>query len=256
MTSDIKITIVTPSFNQGEFIEKTILSVLNQTYRNIEYIVVDGNSTDASIDVINRYRDRIDVVIIEPDDGQSDAINKGFRLATGDLVGWINSDDVLYPDCVEKIVELYRQHPDGAIYYHSFNDFIDRQGEITKTYQHVIPDKRHLLTTDYSVIQQGSFYKTDLVRQVGCLDSDCYYCMDLDLFLRLLDLAPIYCTADCSHTGFRRHDATKTSEGQLKFLKNIYRTLRQHHAPWFSSAMRRIYWYAFKGIIKKAISKF
>src|ERR1035437_8370385 len=121
------ITIVTPSFNQGQFIEETILSVLNQTYKNIQYIIVDGGSTDQTMDVVNKYKDKIDIIINEKDDGQTDAINKGFKLAKGELVGWINSDDMLYPECVEKIVELYIEKPDGAIYYGSKSNFIDEK---------------------------------------------------------------------------------------------------------------------------------
>ena len=157
MNENIKVSIVTPSYNQGKYIEHTIQSVLNQTYKNIEYIIIDGGSTDNSLEIIDKYRGWVDVVISEKDKGQSDAINKGFKLATGTLAGWINSDDLLYPDCVEKIVELYIQHPNGSIYYNSFNEFIDKNGNGLKIYQHIIPDKTHLLKDNYDVIQQGSF---------------------------------------------------------------------------------------------------
>src|SRR5438045_443911 len=96
-----KVSIITPSYNQGQFIEETILSVLNQTYQNVEYIVIDGGSTDNTLDVVNKYKDKIDVIISEKDNGQSDAINKGFKIAKGELIGWLNSDDALYPYCVE-----------------------------------------------------------------------------------------------------------------------------------------------------------
>src|SRR3569833_380141 len=123
----MKVSIVTPSYNQGQFIEKTIISVLNQTYSNIEYIIIDGGSTDNTMEVVNKYKDRIDIVIHEKDKGQSDAINKGFRLATCELVGWINSDDILFPDCVEKIVQLVNEHPDVSIYYPATIDLINGQ---------------------------------------------------------------------------------------------------------------------------------
>ena len=254
MNNDIKISIITPSYNQGQFIEATILSVLNQNYKNIEYILVDGGSTDNTMEIVNRYRDRIDIVISEKDKGQSDAINKGFKLSTGTLAGWINSDDVFYPDCIEKIVELYRQHPNGSIYYHSFNECIDKYGNKLKTYQHIIPNKEHLLKVNYDVIQQGSFYSTEMLRKVNYLNINNHYCMDLDLWLYLLDEGPIYCTKDFPHTGFRLHEDAKTSTGRLKFLTNIYQVLKKHHVKWHYVSMRRLYYIYFKIMIKKILT--
>lgn len=253
MNDNIKVSIITPSYNQGKYIEHTIQSVLNQTYKNIEYFIVDGGSTDNSLEIIDKYRDRIDVVISEKDEGQSDAINKGFKMATGTLAGWINSDDLLYPDCVEKIVELYEQHPDGSIYYHSFNEFIDKDGNGMKTYQHIIPDKTHLLKDNYDVIQQGSFYNTEMLRKVNYLNIDNHFCMDLDLWLYLLDEGPIYCTKDFPHAGFRIHDDTKTNTNYLKFLANISQVLKKHHSKWYYPTMRRLYYYYFKAVVRRIL---
>ena len=250
----MKISIITPSYNQGDFIEQTIQSVLSQTYDNIEYIIVDGGSTDNSLEIIDKYKDKIDIVISENDKGQSDAINKGFKLATGTLTGWINSDDLLYPDCVEKIVELYKQHPDGSIYYHSFNDNVDKDGSRLSTYQHIIPDKTHLIKVNYDVIQPGSFYNTEMLRKVNYLDINNHFCMDLDLWLYLLNEGPIYCTKDFSHTGFRIHDNTKTSSSHLKFLKNIYQVLNKHNAKWYHPAMMRLYYFYFKAVVRRILT--
>ena len=141
----IRVSIITPSYNQAEFIEATIQSVLSQTYKNIQYIIVDGGSTDSTMDIVNRYKDKIDIVIHEKDNGQSDAITKGFKLADGELVGWLNSDDILYPDCVEQIVRLAEQFPDGAIYYGSLLNVIDRLGNIIRTPQIVINSRETLI---------------------------------------------------------------------------------------------------------------
>ncbi|MDR0864706.1 MAG: glycosyltransferase [Candidatus Symbiothrix sp.] len=256
MNPTIKISIVTPSYNQGQFIEKTIVSVLNQTYKNIEYILVDGGSTDNTMEIVNRYRDKIDIIISEKDNGQSDAINKGFKLSTGTLVGWINSDDILYPDCVEKIVELYQNHPDGAIYYHSFNEMIDRDGKSIKIYQHIIPDRKYLLKTDCRVIQQGSFYNLDLVKKTGYMDAANHYCMDLDLWLSLLKEGPIYHTQDGPHAGFRIYTGTKTDTGKEKFLKNIYQVLRKHKAKIYYPTMWNEIYYIYLVIKVKKIIHF
>ena len=133
--------------------------------------------------MIKKHTDKIDIIINEKDYGQADAINKGLKRAHGEIVGWINSDDILYPDCVEKIVELYESKKNAAIYYHSYNDMINESGEIIRTYQHKIPNRKYLLYSNYDVVQQGSFYNLKLVKKVGYLNVENHYCMDLDLSL-------------------------------------------------------------------------
>lgn len=249
-----KVSIITPSFNQGKFIEETIKSVLNQTYSNIQYIIVDGGSTDQTMDVIKKYQDKIDVVIHEKDNGQTDAINKGFKLADGELVGWINSDDLLYNDCIQAIVDLYNTHKDGAIYYHSMNDVIDENGHLIKTYQHIIPDKKHLVHENFNVIQQGSFYNRTLVEKVDYLDKSIYYSMDLELWLKLLDHGSIYCTRNKTFTGFRKYEGTKTCEGQEKFLRSNWQVVKKHGGKVYSKTFYKMYvWWSFKVKVKRLL---
>lgn len=247
------ITIVTPSYNQGQFIEETILSVLNQTYQNIEYIIVDGGSTDNTMEVVNKYKDKINVIIHEKDNGQSDAINKGFKLAKGDLVGWLNSDDILYNDCVENIVKLYDKNPSGAIYYGSKSNFINENGNLLKLNILEIPNRAYLLNQNYSVIQQGSFYKTSLVKECNYLNEKIHFCMDLDLWLRLLNLAPIYSYKEKPLAAFRIWADTKTTNGKRKFLKDIRKTLLKNGANKLSPNIRRTYFYELKHVIKFCI---
>lgn len=242
MNDDIKISIVTPSYNQGQFIEATILSVLNQTYKNIEYIIVDGGSTDNTLEIIDKYRDKINIVISGKDKGQSDAINKGFKLATGTLSGWINSDDILYPDCVEKIVELHRHHPDGSIYYLSSIDFIDEAGNLLYKKIKKIPDKNYLLNSSYEIFQQGSFYNATYLEKAGYLDENIYYCMDLDLWLRLLDYGNSYYYEGDSLAGFRIWENSKTSLAGKLFLKDTEKTINKYGARKLSrSKLQLIY---------------
>lgn len=249
-----QITIVTPSFNQGRFIEMTIQSVLNQTYKDIQYIIVDGGSTDETMEVIEKYRDKIDIIIHEKDKGQTDAINKGFRLAKGELVGWINSDDILYPNCVEKIVTLYKNNPKASIYYYSINNIIDENGNLLETYQHIIPNRNHLLNINWNVIQQGSFYKTEIVRKVNYLDDTIYYCMDLDLWLKLLQYEPIVHISDGPQAAFRKHSESKTINGINKFWAANKQTVLKHGGTFLSeNILKRYYWYTFKYYIKKII---
>jgi len=250
MNKDILITIVTPSYNQGQFIEATILSVLNQTHKNIQYIIVDGGSTDQTMEVVNKYKDQIDIIIHEKDKGQTDAINKGFKLAKGELLGWINSDDILYPDCVEKIVKAYLEKPNGAIYYNRFNNRINSQGQITETYERNIPNREYLLSINYDVIQPGSFYKRELVSRVGYLNVNNHYCMDLDLWLKLLNHGSIYNVSDSPSAGFRMWEETKTNTGKEKFLKNIREVLILNGAKYYSKTVRKTYWYELKVYVK------
>jgi len=250
------VSIITPSYNQGQFIEATILSVLNQTYKNIEYIIIDGGSTDDTMNVIRKYKDKIDIIIHESDKGQSHAINKGFKLAKGELVGWINSDDILYDDCVEEIVKLYESNNDGAVYYGSILDRIDAHGLLIKRKHLVISDKLYLLNHNYDVIQQGSFYPMELIRLVNYVDESIHYCMDLDLWLRLLEYGPIYSYKAKPIAGFRTWEATKTSTGTIKFLTDIKKTLLKHGASAYSKTLLKIYYYSFKSQVKSLLTRF
>ena len=247
------VTIVTPSYNQGQFIDATIRSVLAQTYPNIEYIIVDGGSTDDTMHVVAQYGDRIHRVISERDRGQSDAINKGFRLAKGKLVGWINSDDLLYPDCVAQIVQLYQQHPDGTVFYGAVNDWIDANGHITGKRSLPIPDRDFLLAQNYDLIQQGSFYPTEVVRRVGYLNEANTYCMDLDLWLKLLDHGSIHAYTDQSIAAFRMWEATKTSTGGRAFLRDIRQTLLRHGASPYARTVLQTRYYAAKLAVKNLL---
>ncbi|WP_322508462.1 glycosyltransferase family 2 protein, partial [Anaerolinea sp.] len=123
------VNIVTPSFNQARFLEETMLSVLHQDYPHIEYIVVDGGSTDGSVDIIRRYADRLAWWVSEPDRGQTDAINKGFAHAHGEILAWLNSDDTYQPGAVRAAVEALEKHPEAAMVYGDAH-YIDENGRV------------------------------------------------------------------------------------------------------------------------------
>ena len=256
LSDNLLVTIVTPSFNQGRFVEETIKSVVNQTYSPIEYILVDGGSTDNTMQIVEKFKTQIDIIIHEKDKGQADAINKGFKIAKGELVGWINSDDILYPDCVEKIVELYEFKKNAAIYYHSINDIIDGSGGLIKTYRLKIPDRRHLIFKNYDVAQPGSFYNLDFVKEAGYLNIKNHYCMDLDLWLKLLTQGEIVYTEDKPHSAFRFYSGTKTDTGNEKFIDNIYSVLREQGAKiYYPTIWNGVYIFKFKLKIKKFLRR-
>ena len=124
------VTIVTPSYNQAAFIERTIQSVLGQDYPDIEYIIMDGGSSDGSAEIIRRYEDRLAYWESVKDKGQTDAINKGFARAHGEILAWLNSDDVLYPHAVSEAVAYLTEHPECGLVYGNC-DFIDAEGNVT-----------------------------------------------------------------------------------------------------------------------------
>lgn len=224
-----KVTIVTPSLNQGEFIEDTILSVLNQVYPNIEFIVVDGGSTDQTVDILEKYKGRFRLIQGQ-DRGQADAINIGMRASTGELVGWLNSDDVYERDCVEKIVARYLERPVASIYYGAIR-LIDKTG-----YFLGFPKWRGPLTYERllrglpAVWQPGSFYPLDLVSKVGCLDASLFMLMDFDLYLKLLKLAPAEFVPEFVARQ-RVHSLTKTSRYSLVAFREGIKLRIRHGVP-------------------------
>lgn len=117
MLSNPKVSIVIPSYNQGKYLEDTILSVINQTYKNIEIIIIDGGSTDNSVDIIKKYKDKIHFWVSEKDKGQANAINKGFKKASGEIFAWLNSDDLYTENAVEQIVNEFNKDPSVSIVY-------------------------------------------------------------------------------------------------------------------------------------------
>lgn len=179
-----KISIVTPSYNQGKFIEETILSVLNQNYPNLEYIIIDGGSADNSVEIIKKYQDRLAYWVSEKDRGQSHAVNKGFKRATGDIVGWLNSDDTYLPQCVENVVKAFKKNPDANAIYGNFV-YIDENGK-TLWKRYVLsrfPYETLLFYTHFG--QPAVFFKRKFLNKIGYLDERLIYGMDLDFFLRM-----------------------------------------------------------------------
>jgi len=146
-----KISIVTPSYNQAEFLERTILSVLNQNYPNLEYIIIDGGSTDGSVEIIKKYEKYLSYWVSEKDRGQAHALNKGFEKATGDLVGWQNSDDIYLPGAFRKVAEVYRNNPNYDVYFGNIY-FIDEEDNIIRDLK-FSPLRQELIKKGYERIK-------------------------------------------------------------------------------------------------------
>lgn len=181
-----KVSIITPSYNQGEYLEETIKSILMQTYPNIEYIIIDGKSTDNTKHIIKKYDKFISYSISEPDNGQSDAINKGFRIATGDYLCWINSDDLLHPYAIEKLVNGFVNNPEIDFIYGDViqGETIDINNEII--YGDNINLKEMFTTLRIPIPQQGSMWKKNIMENVGELNVAYNVVLDRDFFTRIV----------------------------------------------------------------------
>ena len=224
------VTIITPTYNQGQFIEATIKSVLAQTYKNIEYIVIDAMSTDGTVKILELYNNQIIKIIREPDEGQSDAIVKGFKMAKGELIGWINSDDLLYSDCIEKVVAVYKETPDAVLFYNSKMDILAEDGSYKKLVNVPLISRDHLLRIETNLIQPGSFYTKSALVKVDYFNRKLKYSMDLDLWLRLLNVGRFVDIGSNPIAGYREWEGTKTSTGSLTLLKERKKLLIIHGA--------------------------
>jgi glycosyltransferase involved in cell wall biosynthesis len=184
------VSIVTPSYNQARYIEATIRSVLEQDYPAIEYIIVDGGSTDGAVEIIQRYSDRLGWWVSEKDRGQTDALNKGFAQAHGEILAWLNSDDLYYPGAISEAVAFLQSHPEAGMVYGDA-DLVDASGALIGRFPARQTDYRRLRQGYVHIPQQASFFRASLWRQVGPLDPSFYFAMDYDLWVRLARLAPL-----------------------------------------------------------------
>ena len=184
VTEALRVSIITPSFNQAIFLEETICSVLEQDYLNLEYFIIDGGSTDGSLEIIKKYSHRLAGWVSEADQGQTDAINKGFSRATGQIFAWLNSDDTYQPGAIGEAVAYLGAHPEAGMVYGDAN-LIDEMGKVIGKFPARQTGYRRLMRGYVHIPQQASFFRGDLWRQVGPLDPTFYFAMDYDLWVRL-----------------------------------------------------------------------
>jgi glycosyltransferase involved in cell wall biosynthesis len=210
-----KVSIVMPSFNQVEFIERSILSVLNQSYPNIELIVMDGGSTDGSVEIIKRYQDKISYWKSESDHGQAHAINKGLAIATGEWVGWQNSDDIYMADAIEELIKCANRNPKAGLVIGDMC-MIDAYDKKIRNIRYIPPSYKSILAEGMVLSNQSSLWKRSLHATVGYLNEDLHYNFDYEWFLRLLNktkAAHIPLVLGC----LRVHEQTKTFLNQPEF---------------------------------------
>ena len=252
MTGKLKISVITVSYNQGRFIEENILSVLNQKYNNFEHIIIDACSKDNTLDILKKY-DHL-IWTSEPDKGQSDGLNKGFRKATGDLIVWLNSDDAMCNGAFEVLNKFFTENPDKHVVTGN-QVFINGNSEV----DHIIKAEpftyERLLNTRYcSVMQNSTVFRKEVLDKVGLLDETLHYTMDLDLFIRIAKEYKSY-TIDADIAKFRVWEDSKTTTAQIKFYKNILVLKRKHKARILSSGNVWLIWQFIKYPIKRMFNK-
>ena len=182
-----RITVITPSLNQGEFIRQTVDSVVSQGYPGLDYWVIDGGSTDATLAILRSYEDSIRY-ISEPDGGQADAVNKGLHRATGDVIGWLNSDDMYLPGALETVGIYFRDHPETAVLYGDAY-YCDDSGKILEPYPTRDFDWETFSTECY-VCQPSVFFRRGILEDVGLLNPALHFCMDYDFWIRVFRFHP------------------------------------------------------------------
>lgn len=180
----LKVSIITPSYNQGQFIERTILSVLEQDYPNIEYIVMDGGSTDNTVEILKKYEDRL-IWKSEPDKGQSDAINKGWRMATGEIIAWINSDDTYQPGAIRIVANYFFNHPKVDAVFGDGGRIDESDKKIGVFKAGPVNLRRWLYHGEIYVSQPSTFFRRSVIDRIGLLDPTLHLNMDHDYWIRM-----------------------------------------------------------------------
>jgi glycosyltransferase involved in cell wall biosynthesis len=238
------VSIITPSYNQAEFLEGTIRSVLDQDYQNLEYIIVDGGSDDGSLDIIQKYSDQLAWWVSEPDQGQTDAINKGFAQAKGDILAWLNSDDTYLAGAVTEAVDYLQSHPEVGMVYGDTN-LIDEKGNVIGSFPARQTDNRRLMRGYVHIPQPASFFRADLWKKVGPLDPSFFFAMDYDLWVRLSQQAPLKYHPR-TWANFRLHGEAKSIESDDRCWPEMVRVHRREGGS-------RLSWISLKARVRPLI---
>jgi glycosyltransferase involved in cell wall biosynthesis len=231
-----RITVVTPSYNQGRFLEQTLRSVLDQGYPNLEYIVVDGGSTDESVEIIRRYADRLAWWVSEKDNGQSHAINKGFARASGDIFGYINSDDVLYPGALDAVAKAYASGANPWLI--GWVMTITQDGGEWP----LVPERMENPSDWFvrnPVPQQATFWASRFWKQVGPFKEDLRYAFDYEYWLRLRFRAKVEPTLVQRCLGSYRLHASSKTVSEWDAFEPEFLAAREEYLPLLSSKERR-----------------
>lgn len=248
MSTFPKISIITPSFNQGKFIERTIKSVLDQDYPNLEYIVMDGGSHDETIDILKRYEPGL-TWISEKDRGQADAINKGIKRSTGDIIAYLNSDDIYEPFVLREVARYFTGHP-GTMWLTGKCRIIDEED---REVRRPITEYKNFLLRHYSynmllvtnpISQPATFWRRSVIDEFGLFNVDEHLVMDYDYWLRIGGKYPP-AVLNTYLAGFRVYAASKTSSSFLTTFRQEMVLARKHSS---SKLLNSMHWISYIGI--------
>jgi glycosyltransferase involved in cell wall biosynthesis len=222
----LQISIITPTLNQATFIDDMIQSIHRQRYKNIEHIVVDGGSVDGTLDILKRNEDRLRW-ISERDSGQSNAINKGFRMATGDILCWLNSDDLYIGQSLEVVADYFLKHPTHEFVYGDALG-LNRQGKSFGVRSHVRQTDLGMLVHESDfIVQPAAFWRKSLWEKVGELDETLAYTMDYEYWMRVAKVTPLY-YIPVTLAAERMYGDAKTFKGSIKRLEEIEQVANRH----------------------------
>jgi glycosyltransferase involved in cell wall biosynthesis len=231
-SAPLRITVVTPSYNQADFVGETMRSVREQDHPDVEHIVVDGVSTDGSLEVIRQFGDAA-TIISEPDSGQTDAINKGLRRATGEVVCWLNSDDYFLPGTLSTVARYFAEHPD-CLWLTGDCVIVDRNGKpiqqpvrLYKRALRALPSAFYLGLTN-AITQPATFWRRSVHDRLGYLDESLHYTMDYDWWLRLRTLAAP-ARINRTLTAFRIHEESTGGSEYRKMFDEDMQTFSRHN---------------------------
>jgi glycosyltransferase involved in cell wall biosynthesis len=236
-----RLTVVTPSYNQVEYLERTILSVLNQHYPNLEYFIIDGGSTDGSLAIIKKYEPYLAGWVSERDRGQTDAINKGFRLATGDLVAFQNSDDVFAPGAFERVAQAWRKKPKAGVFYGDMY-MTDANDVIQETFRMPPFSIECHLYEGMQIYNQSLFVRRELIQNNGYLDESLRFAIDYEWVARLGVIPGLsFQHVDGFWGAFRVQPAAKSSTMAIVGMAE-HEQIRQRFIPLLKTRFNEAFW--------------
>lgn len=246
-----KITVVMPSYNQGKFIEESIRSVLLQDYDNLEFIIIDGGSTDNSVDIIKKYDQWISYWVSERDNGQADALKKGFARASGDIIAWLNSDDMYCPETLHSVGGFYANNREVGLIYGD-SEMIDATGAAIERIKGQNGDLQRLLTKNF-IPQPSAFFSRKAFNAVGGINADLHFIMDYELWIRMMLRGTSFHYLPITLSRFRWYPDSKSGSYSTQFgkeyLRYIEKLFQENHDRTLQNVKLKAFNYGFMMIV-------